>query len=108
MEEKTCLAGSICLSNIPKELIKAVTLKSGETKMFLNVFIGTRKEPATFGERTYTHYATCAPKKEERKEGKNYFIGDFYEVRPQRTTITPEDVESAPAATPDAIDDLPF
>jgi hypothetical protein len=41
------LYGSICLSDIPKELMKKVMTAKGE-KIFLNISIGEKKEPVTF------------------------------------------------------------
>lgn len=51
------LYGSICLSDIPKELMKKVMTAKGE-KIFLNISIGEKKEPVTFDNRTYTHYVS--------------------------------------------------
>ena len=36
---KEILIGSICLSDIPKEVIKAVECKDGQTRKYLNVAI---------------------------------------------------------------------
>lgn len=66
------------MSDIPKELMKKVMTAKGE-KIFLNISIGEKKEPVTFDNRTYTHYVSCAPRKEERKEGVYYGIGDLME-----------------------------
>lgn len=63
------LYGSICLSDIPRSQMKKIMCKDGKERIFLNIFVGERKEPATFGDRTYTHFVSCSPKKEERKEG---------------------------------------
>lgn len=63
------LFGSICLSEIPREQMKKVMCKDGKERIYLNIWIGERKEPATFGSNTYTHYVSCSPKKEERKMG---------------------------------------
>lgn len=65
------LFGSICLSEIPREQMKKVMCKDGKERIFLNIWVGERKEPATFGSNTYTHYVSCSPKKEERKDGVN-------------------------------------
>ena len=53
--------------------------------------------------KTYTHSVSCAPKKEERKEGVNYYIGDLqtYEQQPQATA---EQINAAPCVSDD--DDL--
>lgn len=100
------LLGSICLSDIPREVMKKVTCKDGSQKIFINVAIIERKEPATFGDRTYTHFISCAPKKEERKEGVNYFIGDLSEYKPQPSVPTAEQIEAAPPVSEE--EDLPF
>ncbi len=104
------LTGSINLSKIPKELMKKVTLKDGTTNIFLNIAIFAKSKPQTFGDgdkaRTYTHSVSCAPPKDQRKEGVNYFIGDLEERTPTSNTPTPEQIESAPSLEPQ--DDLPF
>ncbi len=98
--------GSICLSEIPREQMKKVMCKDGKERIFLNIWIGEKKEPSVFGSNTYTHYVSCSPKKEERIEGKNYFLGDLQTYNPQPNIPSPEQVESAPSVS-DA-DDLPF
>ncbi|HCK24063.1 MAG TPA: hypothetical protein DHW31_04635 [Bacteroides graminisolvens] len=100
------LFGSICLSEIPREQMKKVICKDGKERIFVNVWVGERKEPATFGNNTYTHYVSCAPKKEERVEGTNYFLGDLQTYNPQPSTPTIEQVANAPSVSPE--DDLPF
>lgn len=111
-ETNSILTGSICLSDIPRELIKKVMCKDGKERAFVNVAVITKKTPQTFtnnGEpRTYTHFISCAPKKEDRKEGVNYIIADL-ETRvftPQAPTA--EDVANAPAMAPGDDLDLPF
>lgn len=98
--------GSICLSDIPREQIKKVMCKDGKERAFLNIFVGERHAPITFSDRTYTHFVSCSPKKDERKEGVNYFMGDLQTFNPQPTMPTPEQIESAPAF--DETDELPF
>ena len=100
------LYGSICLSEIPRSQMKKVMCKDGKERIFLNIFVGEKKEPATFGNNTYTHFVSCAPKKEERIEGEQYFIGDLQTFNPQPSTPSPEQVASAPSVSMD--DDLPF
>lgn len=100
------LFGSICLSDIPREQMKKVMCKDGKERIFLNVFIGERKEPARFGERVFTHFVSCSPKQEERREGVNYFIGDLETYNPQPSAPTPEQIASAPSVSEDY--DLPF
>ena len=98
--------GSICLSDIPREQMKKVKCKDGKEKIFLNIFVGERKEPATFGDKVFTHFVSCSPKKEERKEGVNYFIGDLETFNPQPSQPTAEQIASAPSVSPD--EELPF
>ena len=100
------LFGSICLSDIPRSQMKKVLCKDGKEKIFLNIFIGEKKEPQTFGDRTYTHYVSCAPRKEERREGEQYYIGDLQTWQAAPSVPTPEQVQAAPSVRPE--DDLPF
>lgn len=65
------LTGSICLSDIPREQMKKVVCKDGKERIYLNVAVIERKEPSQFG---HTHFITCAPKQEERKEGTQYIL----------------------------------
>lgn len=99
------LYGSICLSDIPKEEIKAIQCKDGKRRLFLNVSVIERKERSQFG---HTHFVTCSPRKEERREGVNYIIGDLKTHEPQPSAPSPEEVAAAPAATREDFDDLPF
>ena len=100
------LIGSICLSDIPRDVMKKVMCKDGKEKIFVNIAVCERKEPVTFGDRTYTHFISCAPKKEERKEGVNYFIADLQTYNPQPSAPTAEQVDAAPAVSEE--EDLPF
>lgn len=100
------LIGSICLSDIPREVMKKVMCKGGTQKIFVNIAVMERKEPVTFGDRTYTHFVSCAPKKEERKEGVNYYIADLQNYNPQPSIPTAEQINKAPAVSEE--DDLPF
>lgn len=90
------LYGSICVSDIPKELFK----KADNGKIYLNIAVIERKETSQFG---HTHFISCAPKQDERKEGVNYFCGDMKVFVPK--TPSPEQIDQAPQA---AIDELPF
>lgn len=93
------LYGSICLTDIPKELFR----KADNGKVYLNLRIYERKEIGKFG---HTHVASCAPRKDEQKEGVNYFCGDFKVSEPQQyAPPTPEQVAAMP---PDENNDLPF
>lgn len=101
------LYGSINLSKVPRELFKKVTLKDGTTATFLNIRIGKRKQPTEYGNKVVDHYISCAPKKEEQKDGVNYFIGDLTEWKEAAAvkTVSTEDINAAPMADDD---DLPF
>lgn len=91
--------GSLCLSDIPKELIQ--TGKNG--KKYLNIDIYERREVSQFGE-THTIKASC--KKEEQKEGVNYYIGA---LKPSKYQDTPQQAQAPAPATQESEDDgLPF
>lgn len=96
MEEN--LYGSLCLTDIPKELITVG--KNG--KKYLNVVVNRRREASKFG---MTHYVKAYCKKEQQREGVNYYIGE----------LKPSDYQSNNAvhvspSTPasNEKDDLPF
>ena len=76
--------------------------KDGVERMFLNIAIIEKKEKGQFGD---THFITCAPRKEEQKEGVNYIIGDMKLYVPAPTASTQE-IDDAPSIDPN--DDLPF
>lgn len=99
------LTGSLCISDIPRELIKKVKCKDGKERIYVNFAVIERKEPITFGDRTFTHFLTVAPRKEERKEGVNYIVADLQTYT--NTTIAPSTVEIE-AAPPINEGDLPF
>lgn len=70
-DNNSLLSGSICLSDIPKSQMRKVMCKDGKERIYLNVAVITKKQPQTFTSEngvahTYTHFITCAPKKEER------------------------------------------
>ena len=99
------LIGSICLSNIPRSEMKKIMCKDGKERIFLNVAVVERKEPSQFGD---THFITCAPKKEERKEGVSYIFGDLKVWNPEPQMPTAEEIAAAPPFEPTSDDDLPF
>lgn len=95
----------MCLSDIPRELIKDVTLKDGTKKKYLNISVVERKEPSRFG---HTHFVSCSPKREEQREGINYIFGDLKRYQPQPTSPpTAEEIAEAPVIADDD-NDLPF
>lgn len=106
---ETNLYGSICLSDIPKELI--VTAKNG--KKYLNIQVNARREVSQYG---MTHYIKAATRKEQRREGVNYYIGELkpslYQGDGQQPMNAPAPAPSAttPPASPypPTSDNLPF
>lgn len=107
-DNNTFLNGSICLSDIPRELIKKVVCRDGVTRLYLNIGIHRRKTPQTYPDgRTITHYISCAPRKEERVDGVNYFIGDLEErsYTPASATPSADAISAAPAVS---ADEYPF
>lgn len=100
--ERQLFIGSICLSDIPRDVMKKVMCKDGRERIYLNVSLVPRKEVSQFG---HTHFISCQPKKEDRVDGVNYIIGD---MKPLETIqpVTPETIEAAPPVSSD--DDLPF
>ena len=101
------LIGSICLSKIPRSEMKKIMCKDGVERVFLNVAVVERKEKSQFGD---THFISCAPKKDERKDGVNYVIGDLKVWNPEPQMPTTEEIAAAPAYVPDPASDdaLPF
>ena len=98
------LFGSICLTDIPRELIQT-SEKNG--KKYLSVIIAERRTPSQYG---YTHYIKAYAKRGEVAQDTNLYIG---ELKPsqynnesnnqQAATPTP-----APKAEGNGDDDLPF
>lgn len=112
-DNNSLLSGSICLSDIPKSQMKKVMCKDGKERIYLNVAVITKKQPQTFTSEngvahTYTHFITCAPKKEERIDGVNYILGDLETRTFTPQSPTPEDVANAPSIAPGDDLDLPF
>lgn len=103
----TYLRGSICLTDIPRELIKEFQCKDGKKRKYLDIAILSRREPKTFtnehGSRTLTHYVSCRPAPAQCVDGVNYFIGDL-ETKAFGAQGTQQ--PSAPAAEDN--NDLPF
>ena len=96
---KEFFTGSICLSDIPENLIKYVKCKDGKVRAYVNVALMPMREPKTFknGDRTtiHTHFLTCAPRKEDRVDGVNYIIGNFEERAPQAQAQPQQQVPTA-------------
>lgn len=107
-DNNSFLVGSICLTDIPKSQIKKVMCKDGKERAYLNIAIFAKRQPQTFGDRTYTHFVSCAPKKEERIDGVNYIMGDLETYAPKPQTPTTADIANAPGYASDETPDLPF
>lgn len=111
-DSNTILTGSICLTDIPRSQMKKVTCKDGKERVYLNISIVPRKQPQSFTNngytRTYTHFVSCSPKKEERVEGEKYIFGDL-ETRTfglqAPVSSTPQAIQDAPGLSDN---DLPF
>lgn len=101
------LTGSICLTDIPKSQIKKVLCKDGIERMYLNIAVIERNQPQTFGNRTLTHFISCAPRKEERVEGVKYIIGDL-ESRGGQPIQAPTSLEIDQAPSMGSDEELPF
>lgn len=92
--------GSLCLSDIPKELI--TTAKNG--KKYLNIVVNERRQTGQYG---HTHYIKAYTKKGTVPPETNLYIGELKpsehsaeQAQQQARTRTP------PPPPPD--DDLPF
>lgn len=107
MSNNKFYTGSICLTDIPKELIT----KGKNGKEYLNIAIFANKDGANqWGN---THYMTCAPKKEERVEGVNYIIGNLKErggesANPVDNINAPKGEGTTAQQASGSDDDLPF
>lgn len=97
MTELNAIYGSICLSDVPKELFK----KGKDGKTYLNLSVFPMKNEDAYGNQ-YT--CSCAPKQEERVEGVNYLIGKFKLIPKSVAPISPEEIDELPPVD----DDLPF
>jgi len=99
--------GSLCLSDIPKRLIKRVKCKDGIERSYLDIKVIKRKEPSQYG---HTHFVSCEPKdQQDRVEGEKYIFGDLKEYTGQQKQYVPatpsyEEVYRAPEVE----SDLPF
>ncbi|MFR9498018.1 MAG: hypothetical protein SNG27_07675 [Rikenellaceae bacterium] len=85
--------------------VKKVKCQDGREHFFVNIAIFENQEPREFDGRVYTHSISCAPKKENREDGVNYYLGNLETIEFAPSAPTVEEVEQAEAAP---IDDLPF
>ena len=106
----TNLYGSICLTDIPRELIT----ESKNGKKYLNIEVNKLQKPSPYGA---THAVKMIVKKGDRKDGVNYYIGN---LKPSKFGNDSADATAAVAAPAAAVsqavvddapidnDDLPF
>jgi len=97
------LYGSICLTDIPKEMIQ--TASNG--KKYLNIEVFRMKQPSQYG---HTHCISVSCKKEDKKEGVNYYIGKMKESvqTPVQQSSEPRNYEKAKSQVQEEQTDLPF
>lgn len=106
------LYGSICLSDIPRELIT----ESKNGKKYLNIEVNELRQPSQYGA---THAVKMSVKKADRKAGVNYYIGNLKpskfgneDAATTATATTSSDTVGVPPVavndTPINDDDLPF
>lgn len=103
MSSKLKFTGSICLTDVPREVIKVVETKEKDAngnpikKMFLNIAVFEMERVGKYGD---THCISCAPKKEERKDNVNYLCG---KLKPwvEKNSVSPEEIAAAPSASPE-------
>lgn len=88
--------GSICLSDIDKSLIV-----ESNGKKYLNISVVEKKEAGKFGD---SHFISISCKKEDRKDGIKYIIGNLKPSGDSQNTKSPE----TPEAPKQKFDPLPF
>lgn len=94
------ILGAICLSEIPKEKIKA----AANGKKYLNICIAERREPDQY-ENTHTIYVS-QDKEERAAKADKCYIGAGRAYNPQPVAATPEAIDQLPQA--EEVDDLPW
>lgn len=93
------LIGSICISEIPKELFK----KADNGKVYLNIAVSERQSISDYGD---THNVIVSKPKDQRAEGeKPIYCGNLKRWNEQPKAPSAEEIQNAPPA---ADDDLPF
>lgn len=93
---------NICLSDLPKEFIKAVTSqKTGVTKKYINLVVAEKKQA---DERGNDHFVKVYIPREQRKDGdKAIYVGNGKSMGYSRER---EDAVQQPKSS--VKDDLPF
>ena len=97
--------GSICLTDIPKELI--TTGKNG--KKYLSIVVNERREPGRFG---HTHYIKAYAGKDSRIDSSALYIGELkpskFENREEAAAQPTTAAVSLEVADEAPVEDLPF
>lgn len=83
-----------------KEIFEMVNFQDG-THALLKCNFNERQQPDEHGN---THYLQAACKKEERRDGLNYYIGDSFRPSQNSQQPQPQTAQQAPADP----NDLPF
>ena len=94
------LIGSICLSDIPRRLMKKVKCKDGKERVYLSLAVVERK---SVGDRGDTHFITCEPRQDDRRDGERYIIGNLKPLSFESNAPTEEEIRNAAS-----VDDAPF
>lgn len=92
---------SICLSDIPREKIKA----ADNGKKYLNICVSERREPDRY-DNTHTVFVSQSKEEREARADKVYIGSGKVVVFSPPAGFTPEAVDSLQATA--KIDDLPF
>jgi len=94
---------ALCLSDIPKDRIKA----GANGKKYINLILSERKSVSERGE---THTLSISKSKEEREaKAATIYVGGGTEYKPAPTLApTPEQIEAMPPYIPEEDNDLPF
>lgn len=85
------------------ELVKTFTTKDGVIHKVINVNVEARKSPDQYGR---SHYIKVAVKKEQQKQGVNYFVADLKES--QQNAQAPQAAPQNPPQQNEDDGDLPF
>lgn len=87
--------GSICLDTIPAECIK----RGDNGHLYVQIAIIENDKPIVKnGEVVSDHFISCAPKKEERKEGAKYIFGNIKTWKERDSIPTAQSINDMPSA----------
>ena len=87
--------GSICLDTIPAECIK----RGDNGHLYVQIAIIENDKPIVKnGEVVSDHFISCAPKKEERKEGSKYIFGNIRTWEERDSIPSAQSINEMPSA----------